>query len=160
MVTAAVPEEVNVTDWVAGVLSVTSPNVTVLALMVSVGVPPFNCRAKVWETLPAVAVNVTACAEVTDATVAVNPALVALAGTVTVAGTVTDELLLDRLTLKPPLGAAEVSVTVQASVPAPVIEALLQDRAFNDAGVLVVVPVPVKLITAVGPVDELLVRVN
>ncbi len=34
-----------------------------------------------------------------------NPALVAPAGTVTVFGTVTAELLLDRFTISPPLGA-------------------------------------------------------
>ena len=86
------------------------------------------------ETLPALAVSVTACAVVTDDTVAVNPALVAFAGTTSVAGTVTAALLLARLTLKPPLPAAAVSVTVQLSLPDPVIDALLQESALNAAG--------------------------
>lgn len=42
--------------------------------------------------------------------------------TVTLLGTVTEPLLLARLTTKPPLDAAEFSETVQESVPAPVID--------------------------------------
>jgi hypothetical protein len=93
----------------------------------------------------------------TDETDALNTVLVALAGTVKVGGTVTTALLLDRFTLSPPLGAAEFSVTVQESVPDPVIDALLQEReiAFSTG-----VPVPVRLITEVPPVDALLVRVS
>jgi hypothetical protein len=56
-----------------------------------------------------------------------------LAGTITVAGTVTAALLLDRLTTRPPLGAAVFSVTVQASVPAPVMDPMLQVKALNAA---------------------------
>jgi len=47
---------------------------------------------------------------------------------------------------------------VQASVVEPVSDELLQESVFN-AGVLTV-PVPDKLITAVGLVDELLLTVN
>ena len=65
---------------------------------------------------PALAVNVAACAVVTDETEAVNAALVALAATVTVAGTLTAALLLDRLTLNPPLGATALSDIVPASL--------------------------------------------
>ena len=58
--------------------------------------------------------------------VAVNVAVVAAAPTVTVAGTLrSDELLLDRFTVWPPVGAATLKVTVQLEVP-------LED---NDAGV-------------------------
>jgi hypothetical protein len=154
MITGAVPVEVNVTDSIAAVFSVTVPNVKVVALTVNVGTAAFSCSAKLLETLPALAVRVTACAVVTEDTVAVNPALVALAGTTTVAGTVTAALLLARVTLKPPLPAAVVSVTVQASLPDPVIDALLQVSALSAAGTAV--PVPVKLITAVPLVDEVL----
>jgi hypothetical protein len=119
-----------------------------------VGTAAFSCSAKLLETLPALAVKVTACAVVTDDTVAVNPALVALAGTTTVAGTVTAALLLARATLKPPLPAAVVSVTVHASLPDPVMDALLHDNTLNAAGTAV--PVPVRLTTAVPLVDELL----
>jgi hypothetical protein len=85
----------------------------------------------------------------------VNEALVALAGTVTVAGNVTAALLLATLTLNPPLGAAAFSVTVQASVPAPVIDVLLQESAVSTG-----VPVPLRLIIAVALVEELLAMVN
>ena len=48
---------------------------------------------------------------------AVNPAVVAPAPTVTFAGTVALALLLDKVTSSPPPGAAAVSVTVQAEDP-------------------------------------------
>jgi hypothetical protein len=154
MVTGDVPVEVNVTGSVVGVFNVTLPNARLAGLIVNVAAAAFNCRAKVLETLPALAVSVTACAVVTDDTVAVNPALVAFAATVTEAGTVTAALLLARLTVKPPVPAAALSVTVQLSLPAPVIDALLQERALNTPAPAV--PVPVRLITAVALVDELL----
>jgi hypothetical protein len=90
----------------------------------------------------------------------VNPALTAPAGTVTVLGTITAELLLDRFTISPPLGADVVSVTVQTSVPNPVMAPLLQDSALNAAEPVPVVPVPLKLITGVPDVEELLATVN
>jgi hypothetical protein len=158
MVTGAVPVELNVTGSVEAVFTVTLPNARLLGLTVNVGTAAFSCKAKLLETLPALAVRVTACAVVTDDTVAVNPALVALAGTTTVAGIVTAALLLASATLKPPLPAAAVSVTVHASLPDPVIDALLQDNALNAAGT--VVPVPVRLTTAVPLVEEVLWIVN
>jgi hypothetical protein len=60
-------------------------------------------------------------------------ALVALAGTSTVAGTEKAALLLERLTVRPPDGAAELRVTLQASEPAPVTDALLQLIALSAA---------------------------
>jgi hypothetical protein len=87
--------------------------------------------------------------------VAVNAALAAPAATVVEAGKVTAELLLARVTARPPLGAPVFSATVQASVPAPVIELLLQFKAVRTA-----MPVPLSPITAVPPVEELLVRVS
>src|SRR6202161_2253906 len=140
MVTGAVPVEVNVTGSVDAVFTVTLPNAKLAGLMVNVGTAAFSCSAKVLETPPALAVRVTDCAVVTDDTVAVKPALVALAGTTTVAGTVTAALLLVTDTLKPPLPAGPLSVTVQASVPAPVIDALLQESALNNPDTAVPVP--------------------
>jgi hypothetical protein len=99
---------------------------------------------------------------VTVLAVAVKLALLAPAATVTVAGTVTAELLLDRLTLTPPLGAAALSPTVQVSVPAPVIVPLAQlseDRVAVFV-VLADVPMPLSPITSVPLVDELLVIVT
>jgi hypothetical protein len=88
----------------------------------------------------------------------VNPALVAFAGIATEDGKVTALLLLARLTLNPLLGAAELSVTVQASVPEPVIDALLQEREDKDGGAAV--PAPLKLIAADGLEEELLAMVS
>ena len=86
-------------------------------------------------------------------TVAQNPAEVALAGTVTAAGTETAPLLLDRLTTSPPVGAAPFSVTVQESAPDADIVALLHDIALNAAAAE---PVPLRLIRALGLLEELL----
>ena len=134
MVTGAVPVEVNVTGSVDAVFTVTLPNARLAGLMVNVGTAAFSCRVKVLETPPALAVSVTACAVETDDTVAVNPALVALAGTTTVTGTVTAALLLVKDTLTPPLPAGPLSVTVQASVPDPVMDALLHESAVGVIG--------------------------
>jgi hypothetical protein len=157
MVTGAVPVEVNVTGSVVGVFTTTLPNAALAGLIVNVGpagVDPavFSCRTKLLETLPALAVRVTACADVTEDTLAVNPALLAFAGTITVVGTVAVVVLLARLTLKPPLPAAAVSVTVQLSLPAPVNDALLQESALNDP--TPAVPVLAGLFTAVPQPDS------
>src|ERR1700678_4200752 len=143
MVTAAIPEEVSVTGSVDDVFNVTSPNVRLAGLIVNCepAAAAFSCKAKVLETLPELAVRVTACAAVTADTVAANPALVALAGTTTVAGTVTAALLLARFTLRPPLPAAAVRATVQLSLPDSVIEALVQESELNATGTAVPVPV-------------------
>ena len=81
--------------------------------------------------------------------VAVNPALEAPAATVTEAGAVTALLLLARLTTIA-LVAANVSVTVQASVPAPVNDALPHETPLR-ADVAVVPACPVNAIVAVLP---------
>jgi hypothetical protein len=153
-VTATVPVDVNVTDFVTAESTVTFPNDTLLVLTLSVDIAAFSCNAKPWELVPSVAVNVAACAVLTEATVAVKMVLLVPVGTLTEAGTVTDELLLERLTLTPPLGAAPLSVTVQVSVPDPVNDEPLQARAFNVG--TVAVPVPVRLTTVEGLLDELL----
>lgn len=64
----------------------------------------------------------------TLAAVAVKAAVVAEAATVTLEGTVRLALLLAKVTLDPPVGAAPLSVTVQVLVPAPVNDAGLQVR--------------------------------
>ncbi len=69
--------------------------------MLSVAVFGPSCKAKPVETPPALAVRDADCVVVTDEAVALNPILVALAGTVTVDGTVTAALLLERLTGNP-----------------------------------------------------------
>ena len=89
--------------------------------------------------------------------VAVKAAVVAPLATVTDAGTVTALLLLLRLTVRPPLFAAAVRVTVQASVVAPVSELLLQETALS-AGTSW--PVPLRLTVAVPPEVALLEMVS
>ena len=88
-------------------------------------------------------------------TVAVKLPLADPAATVTKAGTATAVLLLARFTANPPLAAATFSVTVQLSVPAPVIDPLVQLNPLNTG-----TPVPLRLINVEVPLDELLVSVN
>lgn len=134
-VTAEAPVELNVTDCVAIALTTTLPNETVVAFTLRVPFPAGDsCRAKVVDVPPALAVMVAVCDEPTAAAAAVKPTLVALAGTVTLAGTVRDALLLARLMLMPLVGAAAVKLTVHATDPAPPIEAALQETAFSAAG--------------------------
>ena len=91
----------------------------------------------------------------TDDTVAEKLALVAAAATVTEAGTVTAELVLDRFTVNPPLAAAELSDTVQESVPAPVIDELVHVSPVSTGA-----PVPLRVTWDDEPVEELLARVS
>lgn len=156
-VKAAEPEEVNMSDWVAGEPKTTFPNGRLFELMLSVGVAEgFNCSAKVFETPPEVAVNVDGCTELTELMVAKKAALVALAGTMTAEGRVTAALLLVRPMLIPPLGAGPLNVTLHVSLPAPVIDPLLQESAVSAA---VAAPVPL-MFTTMFPSEESLERVN
>ena len=88
---------------------------------------------------------VTAVEAATALVVTVNVALVALAGTVTLPGTVAAELLLDSVTCAPPAGAGPLSVTVPVgeNVPPVTLEAFRvnADRIGTDAGVTVSVAV-------------------
>lgn len=126
MVTEAVPVDVKVTDCAAELPTFTLPKVRLELLIPSVDAGAPSCNAKVWATFPALAVSVTVCAEVTEETVAVKLAVFDPAGTVTEAGTVTSLLLLAKLTANPAVAAAVFRVTVQLSVPGPVIEPLAQ----------------------------------
>ena len=131
MVTGAVPVEVKTTGRVDDCPTYTLPKLMLVVLMLRVDTAAFNCSERLFEIVLAVAVNVTDCAELTANAFAVKLTLVALAGTVTDDGTVTAALLLERFTIIPPLGAELLNVTVHASVPAPVIDALLQESALN-----------------------------
>ena len=72
-------------------------------------------------TPPDVPEIVSTVADVTAFVVTTNPTVVAPAGTVTLAGTAaTAALLLDRVTVTPPLGAGEDSVTVPVDAVPPV----------------------------------------
>jgi hypothetical protein len=154
-VTAAVPVEDRVSVSVAAVFTFTLPKDRLDELTLSVGTAALNVSAKVFDTLPALAVRVAVCAVLTEETVAVKVAVVEPAATVTEAGTVTALLLLARLTAKPPVGAAAFRVTVQLSVPDPVNDPLVQLSALNTG-----TPVPLRLTTVEVPLEELLVRVS
>jgi hypothetical protein len=106
-------------------------------------------------TVPALAVRVTVSVALTEETVAVKLAVVVPDATVTEAGTVTAELLLARFTTNPPLAAAAFRVIVQLSVPAAVIDPLVQLSALNAGS-----PRPVRVITVEVPVEELLFRIS
>jgi hypothetical protein len=133
----------------------TLPNAIELSLRLSVGVEAFSWRETAEETPPATAVRAAVCAVLTAATVAVNAAVVAPAATVTDAGTVTALLLLDRVTVAPPLGAAAFRVTEQESEPEPVNDAVAQENALSVA-----TPVPLRLTAVVAPEDALLETVS
>jgi hypothetical protein len=86
----------------------------------------FNCKANVSVTPFASAVTVAVWAELTAVTFALKLLVVAPATIVTFAGTFTAALSLARLTAIPPVGAGPVKVTVQLSLPLPVIDDLPQ----------------------------------
>jgi len=73
----------------------------------------------------------------TASVVTLKLAVVAPAATVTVAGTVAADVVPDaRLTVKPPVGAAELIVTVPTDVPAPVTVVGLRLRALTVGAVI------------------------
>ncbi len=123
IVRAPVPDETSVTDCgLAAVFTATEPKARPLVLKVSDGVAvtlALSRRVYGLETPDAVAVIVAVWLELTAATFAVKLALVAFAGIVTAAGTVTAGLSLLTVTTCAVLLDA-VSVTVHESVPAPV----------------------------------------
>jgi hypothetical protein len=77
------------------------------------------------------------------------------AATVTEAGTLSAALLLDRLTVDPPVGAAAFRVTVQVLEPP---EAKLV--GVQEIPVSTGMPVPLMLIASEAPVDELLASIS
>lgn len=155
MVTELLPVEVKVMDCVVDVFTDTLPKLTLAELTFRVEAAGTNCRAKFGDAPPAVAVRVAVWAVPTAETVAEKPALVAPAAIVTVAGTETAELLLARPTAYPPAAAAALTVTVQASVPAPVIDEFAHERAVATG-----TPVPLNAIEDEAPPEELLARVS
>lgn len=153
IVTATVPLEVTVTDFVTAVPTETLPNAREVALRLNAADAAFSCIEIALELLPVVAVSVTDWVLLTEATFAVKAALVAAAGTVTELGIVTAALLVPSPTLNPPVGAGPDKLSVHGSAIDPVIEVLLQDSALT-AGVAVA-PVPLRLTTCVGALLEI-----
>lgn len=155
-VTGPVPVEDKVMVCVVEVLTEMLPKFTLDGLTLSVAVPAPSCKAKVLVTEPAVAVSVTVVAVVTVEIVAAKVALEDPAATFTEVGTDTSVLLLlERLTAKPPVNAAAFSVTVQLSVPAPLIVPFAQVNPLSTG-----TPLPLRLTTVDAPVEELLVKVS
>lgn len=107
--------------------------------------------------MPDFAVSVAVWGDETPVVVASNTAWEVPADTMTVAGTLTAALLLERLTTIPPAGAGAVRDTAQGSVMGWVTVPTLQARSSSAAGAT---PVPLKLITSFGFVGELLAMVN
>ena len=105
IVTDDVPEEVNVIDCSAGELINTLPKGRLDALAVNIALAGPSCTVKVFAIPPAVAVSVADWLVLALFTVAEKDALIAPDGTVTLAGTVTEELLLESDTAKPVSGA-------------------------------------------------------
>lgn len=134
-VTGRLPVDLSVKVRLTAVSTTTLPNARLETLRLSVRLSAFKCRAKVVEALPLLAVRVAVCCALTVETVAVNVALVALAGTFTVAGTETAALPLARSTVTPLVGA--VKVTVHLSVPDPVRDELSHETWLNPASTLV-----------------------
>jgi hypothetical protein len=132
IVTASVPAEVKVRDCgVAAVLTCTLPNARLPELNVSVGTAAgapaaaLSCSWNHLVTPPPAACSTGDCAAATAEAVAVKTPVVEPACTVTLDGTVTAVPLLDKLTVSVEV-AAELSSTVQTSVPAPVKLTVLQ----------------------------------
>ena len=123
-----------------------------VALALKTGVAALSCTAKLFEVEFVLADNVAVCAVVTEETVAVNEAEDAPDATVMLAGTVTALLLLATVTTAPPLGAAELRVTVHGVDAAPVNELLPQENAFNVGATAV--PVPLRLTATAGALLE------
>lgn len=153
IVTAEVPVDVSVTVCVVELFTTTEPKEMLLAFTLSAGVAAFNCSEVDFDEPPLLAVIVADCAVVTAATVAEKVADVAVAGTVTEPGTVTELLLLERAILTPPVGAEADSVTVHESDSAPVMDVLLHDSPLTLG--VVVVPVPLRATYTAGALLEI-----
>jgi hypothetical protein len=140
-VNGAFPVEVKVTVCVIAVFTGSLPKLKLDVLTLSVEAYAPRDNAKVFELLGVEAVSVAACAVLTAVAVAVKPPVVAPLAIWTDGGTVTAVLLLVRVTLIPPVGAPLLTVTVHASVAAPVREFDVQ-VSDDTEGRIAMVPVP------------------
>jgi hypothetical protein len=147
-VTDDMPVEDKVSVCVASVLTSTLPKLTLDALTVRMDAAACSCIEKLCAVSPASAVRMTVCAAGTAVIIALKFALVAPAGIVTVAGTLTAALLLLSATVNPPLPAAEPSVTVHGSVSEPITVPFAQFNKLNVPRGAAVVPVPDRLTTS------------
>ncbi len=152
IVRAEFPVEERVSVCVAAEFTLTLPNEMPDKLTVSLAAEATSCSENVAAPLPVFAVSVADSVEFTGDTFAVKFALLAPPATVTEAGTLTSELLLDSPIANPPLAAGVFTVTVQLSVPDPMIELLVQFNPVSPG-----TPVPLRPTTVELPFAELLV---
>jgi hypothetical protein len=152
-VTAEVPVEDRVRVCVAAAFTLTLPNDRLCELTPSVIWAASSCTPVLADTPAALADTVTACATLTAETLAEKLPLAVPAGSVIEAGTTKDELLLVRLTFRPPVGTVELVDKVQLSDPAPVIVLLAQLNRVSCG-----TPLPCSPILFNIPSAELLVR--
>lgn len=138
MIKTVPPDAVKVTDWVAESFTPTSPKEMLVALTfrLIVGLDELCAGLREMEKktgeFQAFAESVAVCIVETAAAFAENVPLEAPAGMDKVAGTVTAESVLARVRLRGPgLDAAHFSVTLQESVPGPVMEAAEHEIAFT-----------------------------
>jgi hypothetical protein len=110
--------------------------------------------AKLFDIEFVLADNVIVCALVADDIFAVNEAEDAPEPTVTLTGTATTLLLLASVTNVPPLGAAELNITVHVVDPAPVNALLPQESALNAGATAVPQPLPLRLTATAGALLE------
>ena len=137
------------TDCVEDEPTARFPKLRVVALRLRAGEDALSWIAKDFVVPFAVAEMTPLWLLVIDAAVAVNPTLDPPPAMVTLAGTVSEVLLLLRVTACPPVGAAALSDTVQASDPAPEREELEHVKAPRAA-----MPVPVRPTELVDPAEE------
>lgn len=149
MVSVAAPVELTAIDCTTDVPTLSLPKARLVELMLRVGEATSSSIAKLVDAEFKVAVSVTAWDLLKEVTVAEKLAVVSPAATVTEGGTETAGLLLERSTATPPLGAAELSVTVQASVPGPETLALLQLSPLTFRLETLVTPLPLSAAVAV-----------
>ena len=145
--TGRLPDAVRTKSCVTGVFNAVVPNEMPVELKERIGPPGTSCNAKLDELPVAEAVSVADWAALTAETLALKLAEVEFAGTVTVAGKMTALSLLERPTLKPPVGAAAFRVTEHESVAEAETEAKL-----HFSPVIPGVPEPLRLIF-VAPKD-------
>lgn len=133
----------------------TLPKLRLVALTPIVAAPGPTDSSYFFDLSPDFAVNVTVCGVLDAVTEASKLALVVPEATVTDAGTVTAVELLARLTADPLLSAAVFRLTVQTSVPDPVMEPWVHDSPLTIA-----TPSPDRPTLLARPSDEVLVSFN
>ena len=128
-----------------GVFKAVVPKEIEEALSPSLGTLGRSCKSNMAELPVTEAVKATDCAELTGETLALKLNELAPAGKVSVVGSFTAPLSLERLTLIPPLVVDVLSLSEHGSVPAPTIDLCPQVNALRPG-----VPLPLSAIDVSG----------